>query len=679
VTDFTADTLAGMAPLTVQFTDLSTGAITAWEWHFDNYVTVDSTQQNPTRTYTDEGTYTVSLTVTRPDGSTDTETKTDYITVGVVVAHFDISTISSPHYVGQPFEITVTAKDQNDNTYTAYNDIVTLSDTTGTISPTSLTLNNGIGSTDVTIDQAASGVKITATGAGKTGVSNRFDVQEGDKIELGFSCTGYDPVDKMVFYSSQSKFVNVSGTVTRADNGLPLPGAEVTAYYGDMQQITAITDDNGKYFIPMTVNESGAGVEEKTVDAQLSLSEHEIVVTASKNGYQTARVEVDYEAESEYQNLIVNGQVTNWNDIPIKGAEIGVQDWADWPPGGVKTDQNGKFRFKIQIPGSEPGDATIPGLVKLTMVPLVPITLTAEKDGYQTYSHDFDLYDPIPQNFKVSGSVVAENTGDPIEGVLVTLDWPTIAQIAYTDSMGHYSIELIITEGAGPDEAVVHDFTLGQPPTANFSYLPEKPGVGMDITFDASISSDDGTIEYYNWTFDDGTEEKGRGNIIVVHNYSAAGTYNVALNVTDDDGLSDEIKKQINVVEPPTANFSYLPEKPWVGMDITFDASLSSDDGTIAYYNWTFDDGTEEKGRGNIIVVHKYTAAGTYNVSLNVTDNDGLCNETRKAITVGEVPKPILKIPALFKDVHPYTYTTGGYAPVFQRGVEKPIFNILPV
>ncbi|MCK4823381.1 PKD domain-containing protein, partial [bacterium] len=273
----------------------------------------------------------------------------------------------------------------------------------------------------------------------------------------------------------------------------------------------------------------------------------------------------------------------------------------------------------------------------------MPINLTAEKDGYQTHTHDFDLSDPIPQNFKVSGTVVAENTGDPIKGVLVTLDWPTIAQIAYTDSIGYYSIALIITEGAGPYEDVVHDITLGQPPTANFSYLPEKPWVGIDITFDASISSDDGTIEYYNWTFDDGTEEKGGiGNIIVVHNYSAAGDYEVTLNVTDDDGLSDEIKKQINVVAPPTptAKFSYSPENPVVGMDIAFDPSPSYDpDGTIEYYNWDFGDGHTDSRIRPVVAQHSYSSAGSYTVTLNVTDNDGLSDETTKLITVSESDK----------------------------------------
>ncbi|GEM_PF-789751 len=76
--DFTADPTSGCAPLTVNFTDASSGEITSWSWDFGDGST--SGAQNPSHQYTTAGTYTVALTVTGPGGS-DTKTKTDYITV----------------------------------------------------------------------------------------------------------------------------------------------------------------------------------------------------------------------------------------------------------------------------------------------------------------------------------------------------------------------------------------------------------------------------------------------------------------------------------------------------------------------------------------------------------------------------------------------------------------------
>jgi PKD repeat protein len=68
--DFSATPTSGPQPLAVQFTDLSTGdPITSWAWDFQNDGIVDSTQQNPTFTYTSPGNYTVRLTVTSPGGT----------------------------------------------------------------------------------------------------------------------------------------------------------------------------------------------------------------------------------------------------------------------------------------------------------------------------------------------------------------------------------------------------------------------------------------------------------------------------------------------------------------------------------------------------------------------------------------------------------------------------------
>jgi len=66
------------APLTVAFTDTSTGSLTSWLWSFGDGAT--STLQHPTHTYTVSDTYTVTLTIDGQYGG-DTEIKTDYITV----------------------------------------------------------------------------------------------------------------------------------------------------------------------------------------------------------------------------------------------------------------------------------------------------------------------------------------------------------------------------------------------------------------------------------------------------------------------------------------------------------------------------------------------------------------------------------------------------------------------
>lgn len=79
VADFSGTPTSGSAPLSVTFTDLSTGDPTAWSWDFGDGVT--SSIQNPVHAYTADGQYTVRLIVSNADGA-DTATKTNYISVG---------------------------------------------------------------------------------------------------------------------------------------------------------------------------------------------------------------------------------------------------------------------------------------------------------------------------------------------------------------------------------------------------------------------------------------------------------------------------------------------------------------------------------------------------------------------------------------------------------------------
>lgn len=58
---FTALPTSGVSPLTVQFTDTSTGTTSNWEWDFNNDGVVDSTIQNPSHVYPVPGTYSVTF------------------------------------------------------------------------------------------------------------------------------------------------------------------------------------------------------------------------------------------------------------------------------------------------------------------------------------------------------------------------------------------------------------------------------------------------------------------------------------------------------------------------------------------------------------------------------------------------------------------------------------------
>jgi PKD repeat protein len=100
--DFAANTTNGIAPLLVDFNNESTGDYSSYNWTFGDGAT--SIQANPSHTYLTSGTYSVSFTVSGSGGS-DTETKTNYITVyQPVSANFSATPTSGK----QPFLVRFT-------------------------------------------------------------------------------------------------------------------------------------------------------------------------------------------------------------------------------------------------------------------------------------------------------------------------------------------------------------------------------------------------------------------------------------------------------------------------------------------------------------------------------------------------------------------------------------------
>ncbi|OGF57693.1 MAG: hypothetical protein A2Z21_05450 [Candidatus Fraserbacteria bacterium RBG_16_55_9] len=90
---------------------------------------------------------------------------------------------------------------------------------------------------------------------------------------------------------------------------------------------------------------------------------------------------------------------------------------------------------------------------------------------------------------------------------------------------------------------------MNQLPKAVFSYSPSSPMVGTSIFFDGSLSWDnDGSVKLYQWDFGDGT--KGAG-ALYTHAFWTAGTFLVALTVTDDRGASGTLSGSITVSATP--------------------------------------------------------------------------------------------------------------------------------
>ncbi|HQJ88967.1 MAG TPA: PKD domain-containing protein, partial [Methanoregulaceae archaeon] len=115
IADFSANQTEGLAPLTVQFTNASTGDPTSFSWDFDSDGTEDSDEQDPVYTYSSAGTYSVTLTARNAHFTSVPVTKTAYIRVFDPVA----ASFTADQTVG-PVPLTVQFTDTSTGDPTSY-------------------------------------------------------------------------------------------------------------------------------------------------------------------------------------------------------------------------------------------------------------------------------------------------------------------------------------------------------------------------------------------------------------------------------------------------------------------------------------------------------------------------------------------------------------------------------
>lgn len=180
-------------------------------------------------------------------------------------------------------------------------------------------------------------------------------------------------------------------------------------------------------------------------------------------------------------------------------------------------------------------------------------------------------------------------------------------------------------EGLLDAEAALLAVTDGTPPTnevpvANFTFSCTD----LVCDFDGSASSDsDGSIVSYSWSF-------GATGVTASNTFASSGSYTVTLTVADDDGASNAVSKVVTVSEgsqneAPVAAFTYS----CTDLSCDFDGSGSSDDNGVTSYDWSF-------GATGATASHTFSSAGSYTVTLTVTDAEGLQDNVSQTVTVTE-------------------------------------------
>ena len=113
----------------------------------------------------------------------------------------------------------------------------------------------------------------------------------------------------------------------------------------------------------------------------------------------------------------------------------------------------------------------------------------------------------------------------------------------------------------------------GNPPIANFT-IDNDSEKGY-VNFDGSLSYDsDGEIITYEWDFGNGAIGEG---IYSWYQYCDHGIYNVTLTVTDNDGLTGNLTKSLDVLLvnfPPPSMEIYGPESGKTGTEYEYRFSM---------------------------------------------------------------------------------------------------------
>ena len=268
---------------------------------------------------------------------------------------------------------------------------------------------------------------------------------------------------------------------------------------------------------------------------------------------------------------------------------------------------------------------------------VVPVAINTNQAPIAEFS-----FEPVSGKAPLSVNFDASASNDP-DGVISEYLW-TIngesfsgVQLGHTfEQAGEYQVKLVVTDEKGATGEIIKTITIlptNVAPIAQFSFTPEGGDAPLNVSFDASGSSDsDGEILEYLWSFSDGAIQRG---ITTTHIFESAGIHTIVLKVTDNDGAFFILEKTIEATVPnvaPDAQFSFTPTSGDCPLTVNFDATTSSDsDGTIRHYNWVFGDGVTASG---VTVSHVFASEGTFVIKLTVVDNDGASDQIEKSIVI---------------------------------------------
>ena len=565
---FTADITTACVPATINFTDASNpnaGTINQWFWDFGDGTT--STLQNPSKSYSTVGFYTVLLRVTSSTGCQSAVAKGNYIRiVSGVTADFNIT---DPVTCSAPF-------------------IANFSNQTS--GPGTLNYNWDFGNSTTSTNQnptatyAAPGtytINLTATSQfGCSGTKQKT-------ITIPSITTSFNAPDT----------VCLNSLVNFQNNSSPVPAQSVWDF------------GNGKGSIK--INDTSRYTTAGSYTVKLVNTYSTCTDSFSKVVYARPNPTVDFTAPAV---VACQGPFTvNFQDLSPDAVSW---QW-DFGDGGTSNAKNpshtynttGQYDVRLTITDSRGCSNTI---LKSAFVRIIAPTITisnAPNGGCVPFT-----YSPNPVANAIDG--VASYAWDFGDGFTSTSANPTHTYA----SIGNYTIQLTITTVGGCTATVqyTNGIRVGTPPATNFTFSPLTACASGAVQFTDLTPVADAWV----WQFGDGGTSSQQNPI---YNYTDTGYFNVTLTAYNNGcAFSLTSVQQVHVL-PPTASFTY--QVSCANKRLVVFTNTSKTDPAIVplTYFWEFGDPLNTTSTlAN--PAFTYPALGTYTVRLTVTN--GTCSQT---------------------------------------------------
>ena len=230
-------------------------------------------------------------------------------------------------------------------------------------------------------------------------------------------------------------------------------------------------------------------------------------------------------------------------------------------------------------------------------------------------------------------------------------------QHRYT-STGTKTVTVSITDGGGRQFGPYStSVTVSQGPAESLNVStptasPASATTCQAVTFRASASETCGNYNLsYKWNFDDPSGSTSATSTATSPSYTftTIGNHSVTVTVTDTAGRVKTSSPVTVTVAAPTISLpppTATPSSPTACDQVQFSASPAENCDSSAWkYAWTFGDTSSSSNTSTLASpTHQYAAAGTYPISLQVTDGAGR-TQTNQSLTLTVAPPVIPAAP----------------------------------